>query len=106
MSIDPRHAFSEISKNWNSFNWWRNRVFVPFVFGTATRLYPGYPGYDEAIHVMEEDWDTMIVLDACRADYFAQVAQIDRFDHYSARVSLGSHSSEWTRRNFQGRLVR
>ncbi|MBX0285487.1 hypothetical protein EGH22_04055 [Halomicroarcula sp. F28] len=44
----------------------------------------------------------MIVLDACRADYFEQVAQIDPFDHYSARVSLGSHSNEWTRRDFQG----
>jgi hypothetical protein len=51
---------------------------------------------------MEEDWDTMIVLDACRADYFERVADLDRFDEYEARISLGSHSSEWTRRNFAG----
>lgn len=102
MSIDPQRALSEISKNWNSFNWWRNRVFVPFVLGTATRFYPGYPGYDEAVHVMDEDWDTMIVLDACRADYFEQTADLERFDEYNSRVSLGSHSSEWTRRNFRG----
>jgi len=100
--MDPRHALSEVRKNWTSFNWWRNRVFVPFVFGTATRLHPRYPGYDEAVHVMEEEWDTLIVLDACRADFFEEVADLDRFDGYSARVSLGSHSSEWTRRNFQG----
>jgi hypothetical protein len=77
-------------------------VFVPFVFGTATRLHPGYPGYNEAVRVMEEDWDTMIVLDACRADYFERVADLNRFDEYESRISLGSHSSEWTRRNFQG----
>jgi hypothetical protein len=97
-----RHALSEVRKNFSSLNWWRNRVFVPFVFGTATRLYPGYPGYDEAVRVMEEDWDTMIVLDACRADYFERVADLGRFDEYEPRISLGSHSSEWTRRNFQG----
>jgi len=102
MGIDPRHALSEVSANFASASWWRNRVFVPFVFGTATRLHPGYPGYDEAVRVMEEDWDTLVVLDACRADYFEQVADTDRFDEYGTRVSLGSHSSEWTRRNFQG----
>jgi hypothetical protein len=102
MSIDPRRALTEVGKNWNSVNWWRNRVFVPFVFGTVTRVYPGYPGYDEAVRVMDEDWDTLIVLDACRADYFERVVDLDRFDEYEMRVSLGSHSSEWTRRNFQG----
>ena len=102
MGIDLRHALSEVRKNFTSLNWWRNRVFVPFVFGTATRCHPGYPGYDEAVRVMKEDWDTMIVLDACRADFFEQTVDLDRFDEYSARISLGSHSSEWTRRNFQG----
>jgi len=52
---------------------------------------------------MEEDWDTLIVLDACRADYFEQVANPEEFDQYTPRVSLGSHSSEWTRRNFGGK---
>lgn len=103
MGIDPLRALSEVQKNFTSFNWWRNRVFVPYIFGTATRFYPKYPGYDEAIHVMQEDWDTLIVLDACRADYFERAVDPDRFDDYERRVSLGSHSSEWTRRNFQGK---
>lgn len=102
MSVGPRRALREVRNNFSSLNWWRNRVFVPYVVGTATRLHPGYPGYDEAVHVMDEDWDTLVVLDACRADYFQDVADIDRFDSYETRVSLGSHSSEWTRRNFQG----
>jgi hypothetical protein len=102
MSVGPRRAISEIRKNYDSFNWWRNRVFVPYVFGTATRYYPGYPGYGDAVHVMEEDWDTLIVLDACRADYFETVADLEDYDAYESRISLGSHSSEWTRRNFQG----
>lgn len=78
-------------------------MFVPYLLGTLTRFYPSYPGYNEAIHVMDEDWDNLIVLDACRADYFEQVANFNRYDNYGSRISLGSHSSEWTRRNFQGK---
>jgi hypothetical protein len=76
-------------------------VFVPFFIGPLTRLHPGYPGYDEAVHVMDEDWDTLIVLDACRADFFEETVDTERFDAYSRAISLGSHSSEWTRKNFQ-----
>lgn len=94
------HAVSEIRQNYSSFNWWRNRVFVPYVVGTLTRLHPSYPGYSDAVRVMEEDWDNLIILDACRADAFERVADLDQFDEYRSAVSLGSHSSEWTRRNF------
>lgn len=103
MSKGLSHALSEVRQNYSSMNWWRNRVFVPYVIGTLTRLHPSYPGYDEAIHVMDKDWDNLIVLDACRADAFERVADIESFDQYSSVVSLGSHSSEWTRRNFAGK---
>ena len=102
MSPSLERALSEIRANYDSLNWWRNRVLLPYVVGTATRLHPGYPGYDEAIRVMDEDWDTLVVLDACRADVFEEVADLARFDAYEPVVSLGSHSSEWTRRNFRG----
>lgn len=102
MKIGVQHALSEIRDNYDSLNWWQRRVFVPYVLGTLSRYHPRYPGYDEAIRVMEEDWDTLIVLDACRADFFEEVANLDTFDEYERKVSLGSHSSEWTARNFQG----
>ena len=102
MSKGLVHALSEIRQNYSSINWWRNRVFAPYIIGTLTQYHPSYPGYDEAIRVMEADWDNLIVLDACRADIFEHVAEIDRFDEYRTVTSLGSHSSEWTRRNFAG----
>lgn len=83
------HALSEVRKNCTSLNWWRNRVFVPYVIGTATRFHPKYPGYDDAVRVMEDDWDTLIVLDACRADTFQKVVDLSRYDQYSTRVSRG-----------------
>lgn len=100
--VAVRHALSEIRANFADLGWWRDRVFVPFVVGPLTQLHPRWPGYDEAVRVMEADWDTLVVLDACRADVFEAVADLDRFDRYSRAVSLGSHSSEWTRRNFGG----
>lgn len=103
MDIGIRHALSEIRKNYSSLNWWKRRVFVPYVLGTASRFHPRYPGYEEGVSVMEEDWDNLIVLDACRSDTFEKVADLDRFSNFSTRISLGSHSSEWTRRNFQGK---
>lgn len=99
--LSPPHIVSKIRDNFFSLKWWRNRVFVPFVVGTLTRLHPSHPGYDQAVHVMDEDWDTLIVLDACRADFFEETVDVNRFDAYSRVVSLGSHSSEWTRKNFQ-----
>lgn len=98
-----RHAIAEVRENFGSLGWWRNRVFVPYILGTASRFHPRYPGYDEAIHVMEEDWDNLIILDACRADFFEEEADLDEFDAYRRVISLGSHSSEWTERNFDGR---
>lgn len=100
MTHSARYVLREIRRNGTSLSWWRDRVFVPYVVGTLTRLHPSYPGYDEAIRVMDEDWDTLLVLDACRADTFESVVDTDRYDDYRRAVSLGSHSSEWTRRNF------
>jgi hypothetical protein len=54
---------------------------------------------------MDKEWDTLIILDACRADIFEEVVDIEVFDSYSRVASLGSHSSEWTRRNFVGRTL-
>lgn len=102
MSQTAQRIFSEIRNNYRSFKWWRNRVFVPYVIGTLTRFHPGYPGYDKAIEVADEEWDNLLILDGCRADAFERVADLDKFDEYSSVVSLGSHSSEWTRRNFSG----
>lgn len=86
--------------NLGSARWWRDRVILPYVFGTVTRFHPRYPGYNDAISVMNEDWDTLIILDSCGADLFSEAVDLNIFDSHETVVSLGSHSSEWTRRNF------
>lgn len=55
------------------------------------------------LFVMEESWDCLIVLDACRYDYFEQL-----WRHYlpggrlECRRSPGSCTDEWRKRSFPG----
>jgi hypothetical protein len=47
---------------------------------------------------MDEDWDTLVILDACRYDMFAEQANLD--GDLQSRISLGSTSEEFLDRNF------
>ncbi|MDR5657387.1 hypothetical protein RH831_09365 [Halodesulfurarchaeum sp. HSR-GB] len=51
--------------------------------------------------VFEEDWDLLIVLDACRVDVLESVAdEYDFLENIERRVSIGSHSREWLAKTF------
>jgi hypothetical protein len=52
------------------------------------------------INIFNEDWDNLIILDACRYDYFKELNDID--GELESRISRGSQSSEFIRGNFQG----
>jgi hypothetical protein len=54
--------------------------------------------YGEGTHVVAEDWDTLILLDACRYDMFADVADLD--GQLESRISRGSTSEEFLAQNF------
>lgn len=53
------------------------------------------------IHVIDEDWDTLILLDACRADDFREVHQLS--GRLETRISRGVDSNQFIQRNFSGR---
>lgn len=56
------------------------------------------------VDVFNEDWDTLVVLDACRYDMFEQVNHIE--GTLTARESKASATSEWLRANVDGRDLR
>jgi hypothetical protein len=57
----------------------------------------------DGIDVFEQDWDNLIILDACRFDAFRQVCE---FEGTLRKVeSRGSTSAEFVRGNFTGRTV-
>lgn len=48
--------------------------------------------------IMEEDWDNLIILDACRYDMFSRRIELD--GELESRISLGSTSEEFFECNF------
>jgi hypothetical protein len=69
-------------------------LFVGLWLSVSTRLRFGTPAY-------ERDWDLLIVLDTCRTDAMAAVA--DEYDFLAEREAIwspGSTSSEWVAHTF------
>ncbi|WP_340100121.1 hypothetical protein [Salinibaculum salinum] len=54
-------------------------------------------------NVLDEDWENLIILDGCRYDTFEACNSID--GDLQSRISLGSQSWEFLRRNFAGKSV-
>jgi hypothetical protein len=51
-------------------------------------------------HIMEEDWDNLVILDACRYDQFVRINTIP--GRLEERTSLGSATDEFLQKNFAG----
>jgi len=56
------------------------------------------------IDVFDEDWDTLVILDACRYDMFKSACQLE--GNLTSRISKGSSTVEWLHANFDGRDLR
>ena len=92
-----RRVSSEVAAHYDDYYWWRSR----YVHRVAAPVQQAVYG-DDGCFLPEADWDSLIVLDACRADLFESVVDRDRFDDYRRVRSLGSSTPEWTKRNFAG----
>lgn len=93
-----KYALSEIGENYNRPAWWRDRFASHILSPIQIALYDS----ESEVNVAEESWDVFIVLDACRADLFEEVANIEEYDSYEVRESSGSATREWTKENFSG----
>lgn len=57
--------------------------------------------YGSGTPIMEEDWDNLVLLDACRYDEFVEQNPFD--SPAKRRISLGSNTTEFLKRNFLGK---
>ena len=86
----------KLSDNYDDVEWWSSQ-FLDLINGPfQTRVYPGRSGVD----IMDADWDVLIVCDACRADTFERVVDVDQFDSYQRETSKASQTGEWLTENF------
>lgn len=56
----------------------------------------------DAIDVSKEKWDYLIILDACRYDYFEQACNEYLEGRLEKRLSVGSSTDEWRDKSFPG----
>jgi hypothetical protein len=81
---NPRAIVSEMNQIYN--HWQAGQSYNP-----------------EGIDVFDEDWDNLIILDACRYDEFARRSDLPGKTEY--RISRGSTSPEFVRGNFGGKRL-
>jgi hypothetical protein len=56
---------------------------------------------NKGIYVMEEDWDNLIILDACRYDMFEKINDIKGTSEF--RISRGSNTNQFLNENFKNK---
>lgn len=89
---------TNLKRHWNDRTWWRD-IGVPYVVRTTTvQPYFRYLARNDGIAVVDEDWDNLLILDACRYDMFADDNTIE--GELSSRISRGSNTQEFLERNF------
>lgn len=90
------YALEEIRKNGRNTFWWRQRVLSHVVSQYFRRF--GRSG-DRPVH--EEDWDTLVILDACRYDAFERAAaEYGLNGRLERRISRESGTPGFLRENF------
>lgn len=85
-----------LAENFHRPRWWMRTGF-PYVVETMIGPYFNHFPRDRC-EIMEEDWDNLLLLDACRYDMFEQQNNIP--GDLSYRISQGSSTAEFFEENF------
>lgn len=94
------YALKAIRRNWSNPHWWPV-VFNNQIVGRFHSLIRDSDG----VSIVDEDWDNLLILDGCRYDLFQEVYESDTTldGTLEKRISKGSGSPEFLRRNFRGK---
>lgn len=79
---------------------------IPVVLLELNRLYYNRSDQNynpEGIDIFEQEWDNLIILDACRYDYYKEIVDIDGELHQVE--SRGTTSSEFVKANFSNKSL-
>lgn len=85
-----------IKNNLTNVRWLRNKSIQRFSVVASKTLYR-----EKSTEFFDEDWDNLIILDACRADLFESNVDLGVFDEYTREYSNASLTSEWVKKNLQ-----
>lgn len=80
----------KIRENWKNIDWWRNII----IYNVLKHVYNLLP--NNGHYVLNEEWDNLIILDACRHDTLEEVIGT-KIDY---RISRGSSTGQFLVENF------
>lgn len=90
------YALKEMASHWNDHPWWRKRLFTHVI----SRYFRG-PGRPDSDPILEENWDNLIILDACRYDLFKCVHSNQPLPgSLQMRTSVGSGTPSFLQETF------
>jgi len=88
-----------VSRHSRDVEWWTGTALPLLRNKTISAIHR--PFLDEPVPVMDEDWDNLVILDACRFDMFEEVYRSYLEDGtLESRVSVGSTTPEFVEGNF------
>jgi len=86
-----KYGYGEFKKHRNSIDWWKGRFLERIILPILFRRNNG-------TFIVNEDWDNLIILDACRYDMFEAINTIK--GKLEFRISRGSCTEEFLIENF------
>lgn len=96
--MDLGYVLREIARHGTDAQWWRKR----FLTHVVSRYYAAF-GTHDATPVVAEDWDNLVILDACRYDLFTEVLEDYPLPGtLSARTTMESGTPGFLAANFGG----
>ncbi len=92
----PEQGRESLGRNWYRPTWWVTNA-IPFVLMRAYFEVMRYRGTD----IINEDWDNLIIPDACQYDHFADLNHVP--GRLESRWSKASSTGLFLTRNFENR---
>jgi hypothetical protein len=80
--------------HWDDNLWWR-KVAFPYAARVINQKLP-----NQGIYLPDEEWDNLLILDACRYDMFAEETTLP--GQLLRRTSAASNTPEFLKHNFEG----
>ncbi|WP_248516898.1 hypothetical protein [Salinarchaeum laminariae] len=92
-----------LRENFHDPFWWRRQA-IPYLIRSPAKQYLKFRYTPSApkLRLMDEDWDNIIILDACRYDQFKRHNTIP--GELQVRTSRGSATPEFLTANFDGEI--
>ena len=90
MAKKIKKFFNEIRNSWKDLEWWKGR-YRYYIFSRISK--------NKGIYIADEEWDNLIILDACRYDIFEELNRIN--GKLEKRVSRGSNTKGFLLENFK-----